>query len=200
MRNKVLTILLMIITVTFVNAQSSKYENFDSAVNALSSYYNAINSRDYTRAFGYWKTPADSFENFVKGYNETEKVRLIVEPPTSVEGAAGSLYVQIPTVLLATQKGGKKVTFSGCYTMRKSNLHPPDIPKEDVWHIYRADIKAAPTDAEIPKMLAESCAENEFPQMENKAARVLGVIGFDNENLDGVIKVPETLRQIKIFK
>ena len=73
MRNKILTTIILILTATFVNAQSDKYENFDSALNTLSSYYNAINGKDYTRAFGYWKTPIDSFENFVKGYNRHEK-------------------------------------------------------------------------------------------------------------------------------
>lgn len=200
MKNKILTFLMVLIAATFVNAQSNKYEDLDSAVNTLSSYYNAINGRDYRRAFSYWQTPIDSFENFVKGYDKTEKVRLIVEPPTLIEGAAGSLYVQIPTVLLATQKGGEEATFSGCYTMRKSNLRPPDIPKEDVWHIYRADIKTAPADAEIPQMLAESCAENEIPPMDNNAARVPGVISFGTENLDGVVKVPETIEANKDFQ
>lgn len=194
-----ITFLLLILTVTFLNAQSAKYENLDSAVNTLSSYYNAINGKDYTRAFGYWRTPVDSFENFVKGYKKTEKVRLIVEPPTSIEGAAGSLYVQIPTVLITTQKGGDKTTFSGCYILHKSNLRPPEIPKEDVWHIYRADLKAAPVEAEIPELLADACAETEIPQ-ENKAARVLGVISFGTENLDGVIKVPETIEANKDFQ
>ncbi len=198
MKQRLLIILTMIFTAVFANAQTEKYENLDSAVNTLSSYYNAVNGKDYRRAYGYWQNPADDFNKFVKGFENTEKVRLIVEPPASVEGAAGSQYVQIPAVLIAMQRGGEKEMLAGCYTMRKSNLRPQtEIRREAAWHIYRADMKTVQNDADIPALLAESCTE--LPD-KKAGAMVPGVIGFDSEDLSDAVKAPETVKANEEFQ
>ncbi len=200
MKIKFVIILLFTFFVSGSNAQSPKYENFDSATALLSSYYDAINRKDYRRAYGYWQNPSDSFENFAKGFAETEKSRLIVEPPSLIEGAAGSLYTRVPTVLVSTMKNGKRQMFAGCYTLRKSNLRPPDIPKETGWHIYRANLKAIPADADIPQTLAEACQGGENMPDDRQTARVLGVIGFESENLSDGIKAPPTVEANKDFE
>ncbi len=146
----------------FSKASSSKsseqsYENFNSPVDVLASYFNAVNRREYRRAYGYWGTPPGDYEEFARGYADTASVQLIVEPPVSIEGAAGSLYVEVPVVLVAHHNDGGEQMFSGCYTMRKSNLHPPDIPKEDVWHIYKANVTPVSGDVKIPQLLAQGC-------------------------------------------
>lgn len=135
------------------------YENLDSPVELLASYYNAINRREYGRAFGYWQTPPGNLSEFARGYAETANVRLLVEPPTVVEGAVGSLYATIPTVLLARRRDGVESIFAGCYVVRRSNLRPPDIPKEDVWHIYKAELKPVAGGASIARALARSCQD-----------------------------------------
>lgn len=199
MKNKIIALITLIFTIYSVNAQPLKFENSDSAVNLLSSYYNAINQKDYQRAFGYWRSPADSYENFVKAYAETEKVRLIVEPPTVIEGAAGSVYTQIPTVLIATMINGKQQKYAGCYTMQKSNLRPPDIPKEDAWHIYRASLNAAPSEATIPQLLTEACVEETNSSSENKQARVPGMLYSESEQPSGAISAPPAVEVNKEF-
>lgn len=193
--------LILVFFVFGVNAQTAKYENFDSATSLLASYYDAINQKDYRRAYGYWQTPPQNYEEFVKGFAETGKIRLIVEPPDRIEGAAGSLYVEIPTVLIAAQNNGKSQIFAGCYMLRKSNLRPPERPKEDVWHIYRANIKTVSPDAEIPPLLENACQENESKPNGRQPARVLGVIGFDDGRLlNNAIKLPETVEVNKEFQ
>lgn len=47
MRNRVLTVLILVLVASSANAQSPKYENPDSAVSLLSSYYDAVNRKDY---------------------------------------------------------------------------------------------------------------------------------------------------------
>ena len=149
-------------TLNFVNDQSPKsaeqrYENLDSPVELLASFYNAVNAKEYERAYRYWETPPGSLEDFARGYGETAGVQLIVEPPTHISGAAGSLYSEVPTVLVARQRDGSERIFVGCYVTRKSNLSPSDIPKEEVWRIYRASISPVAADSAIPKLLAQAC-------------------------------------------
>ena len=196
MKTKFLTLFLMAFIVSCANAQPPKYENFNSPVSLLSSYYDAVNQKDYRRAYEYWQTPTDSYENFVKGYSDTEKVRLIIEPPNRIEGAAGSLYAAVPTVLLATQKDGKQQIFSGCYTVRKSNLQP----SEDNWHIYRAILNPASPEAEIPALLAKACSQNADNQTENQPARIPGALGFDNSQLSEAISAPASAEANKDFQ
>lgn len=200
MKTKFIAILMLVFVVSCVNAQSPKYENFDSPVSLLSSYYDAVNQKDFRRAYGYWKSPSASYENFARGYADTEKVRLIVEPPTVIEGAAGSLYTQVPTVLISTMKNGKQQMYSGCYTLQKSNLRPPDIPKLDVWHIYRASLKTASANSDIPQLLDGACAENTNTPDEKTGSRILGVLGFDSQTAEQSISIPATIAANKDFE
>lgn len=141
------------------NPQVESFENLDSPVGLLASYYNAINRQEYERAYGYWEAPPNTFEDFVSGFAAITAVQVIVEPPTRYEGAAGSTYVSIPTVLLAQTSEGTLLTFAGCVVTRKSNLMPPDIPEEDVWHLFRADFTEVPNDSAIPVLLRQACPQ-----------------------------------------
>jgi hypothetical protein len=143
--------------VALAQPQGPAYENLNSPVDLLASYYDAINRKQYQRAYGYWQSPPMAYQQFANGFSDTTSVQLIVQPPTRGEGAAGSTYVQIATVLIAQHTDGSTHTYGGCFVTRKSNLQPPDIPKADVWHIYSAQLEEIPNNIYIPNQLAQSC-------------------------------------------
>lgn len=120
-------------------------------VTALSSYYRAINERDYRRAYRFWETPQSSFEQFARGFADTQSVRIMVEPAAGREGAAGSVYTEIPTIVIATTRSGNERVFAGCYVMRKSNV------RDGGWLIYRADVTMMPSSARVSRMLSQTC-------------------------------------------
>jgi hypothetical protein len=128
-------------------------------VTLLASFYNAVNAKDYERSYRYWETPPGKLEDFTRGYADTTSVQLIVEPPTRVEGAAGSQYAEVPTVIVARHRDGRERVFAGCYVTRKSNLSPTDVPKVEVWRIYNASMSPVAADAAIPKLLTEACGK-----------------------------------------
>ena len=111
-------VVLLLITAPAL-AQTGPRDDRNDPVAALASYYDAINSKDYRRAYGYWESPASSYDEFVKGFADTDRVRLLVEPPARVEGAAGSLYTELTTVVVATARSGNKHVFAGCYVLRR---------------------------------------------------------------------------------
>lgn len=151
-------VLLLLLPLS-ATAQDGAYDVQTSPVDLLASYYNAINRQDYQRAYGYWETPPNAYNDFVRGFSETVYVQVIVQPPTRMEGAAGSSYVQIPTVLIATLDDGTQQTFAGCFTARHSNLQPPDVPVEaTLWHLYSADVIEFDNTALIPELLMQACA------------------------------------------
>jgi heat shock protein HslJ len=106
----------------------------DDPVSMLASYYRLINARDYRRAYRLWESPTDSYDQFVRGFADTERVRVFFEPPARLEGAAGSSYVEVPTILIASRTRGDR-TFTGCYVLRRSN-----VSDNRGWRIYRASL------------------------------------------------------------
>jgi heat shock protein HslJ len=140
----------------FVNNQDSEpgggpNEDRSDPLSTLASYYEAINARDYRRAYGLWDSPTTSFERFASGFADTDRVRLLVEPSARVEGAAGSAYADISTIVVSTTRAGNERVFAGCYVMRRSNV------QDRGWKIYRADVAQVPSSARLSRMLSQAC-------------------------------------------
>lgn len=135
-------------------------------VQLLKSYYNAINRKEYVRAYYYWgqngnKTTSQPppYPQFEAGYGKTKAVQLTTGKVTS-EGAAGTFYFQVPVTLIATQTNGSKQAFVGCYTIRQPNPAvfgaPPFIPM----HIYSAKIQQVPKYANTAQLMQQSCSQS----------------------------------------
>jgi heat shock protein HslJ len=140
----------------FVNSSDSEPgggpgENNSDPLGTVASYYDAINARDYRRAFSFWDSPTTSFEQFARGFADTDRVRVLVEPSARVEGAAGSAYADISTIVVATSRGGSERIFAGCYVMRRSNV------QDRGWKIYRANISQVPFTTSLSRMLSQTC-------------------------------------------
>ena len=143
-------------TVSLSTPVEGPYDDRGDPVGLLASYYNAINRREYRRAWGYWENPPNpSYEDFVQGYAETVSVFLVVSPPTRFEGAAGSVYVGIPTLLIATHLDGSQHAFVGCFVARRPNL---DVNADEEWSLYSATVTATPANSTDATLLVQACA------------------------------------------
>jgi heat shock protein HslJ len=130
----------------------SPFDDRTSPVSLLASYYDAINRQEYQRAYSYWETAPDPFDEFASGFADTVSVQVIVEPPTRYGAGAGSLYANIPTVLIAQHTDGTQLTYAGCFVARTSNQLAPDA-----WSLYSADVAQVADDAAIPTLLTQVC-------------------------------------------
>lgn len=128
------------------------YTSQDTPTDVLASFYDAINKKDYRRAYGYWENPPTGYDQFAQGYADTAKVQVIAQPPTFIDAGAGNLHASIPTVLVSTKTDGSQQTFAGCYTTHKVNIQP------DVWHLAQAQIAPVDANTAIPTLLAQACA------------------------------------------
>ena len=117
----------------------------------LASYFSAINAKDYRRAYRFWESPPSSFEQFSRSFADTDRVRLLVEPSVRSEGAAGSSYAEITTIIVSTTRGGNERVFAGCYVMRRSNV------RERGWQIYRTDVSQFASGARVSRLLSQGC-------------------------------------------
>lgn len=125
------------------------------------SLYNAINRHEYARAWSYFgeAKPAADFDAFVKGYEGTESVE-IETGAASEEGAAGSVYFNLPVAIHSTAKDGKEQVFAGCYTLRRVNADIQEPPFNPL-HIDKGELK--PADGDLASALPESCGEGPPP-------------------------------------
>ncbi len=86
------------------------------------SLYNAINRKEYARAYGYFgaSRPVGEFKAFADGYAKTVSVEAKFGKVLT-EGAAGSIYSAVPVAIKSIEEGGKARFFSGCYVTRIIN-------------------------------------------------------------------------------
>ena len=119
-------------------------DDLSGPVEELRSYFNAINRKEYARAYTYWASgPGTSqlppYNTFVQGCQDTATVQLTTGQVTSDSGA-GQIYWTVPVTLAATTTSGTAQSFSGTYTLHQSQPGffgaPPFIPLS----IYSASI------------------------------------------------------------
>lgn len=136
-------------------AQQAPYLDDRSTPQALvKSLYNAINRREYARAYGYFSNPpAPTLDAYAEGYADTEGVTLIVGTPAE-EGAAGSTFFSLPVAISAF--GANEQVFAGCYTLRLAN---PQIQGDPYKPLSIEKGSLSPVSGPIETALPTSCPE-----------------------------------------
>lgn len=133
-----------------------------SPESALKAYYAAITGQALAHAFTIWngngQASQHDFDSFAAGYAQTRSATVALGTGQE-QGAAGSLYNELPAVVHATSADGSEQTFCGTYTMRRANVPPFDTLG---WHIEGAKIAphaaVAPGSPEEQQLLANGCA------------------------------------------
>lgn len=135
------------------------------AASLVRSLYNAIDRREYGRAWSYFgeKKPAKDFDTFAKGFASTGRVD-VETGAVSTEGAAGSTIFQVPVAIKAIGNDGKENVFAGCYTARLAN---PSIQGEafQPLHLERGTLNAA--EGELADAVPAQCGDGPPPPPRN---------------------------------
>src|SRR3989442_2151897 len=112
----------------------------------IRSYYNAVNRREYSRAYSYWEAGASQltlFTTFASGYANTKSVTLATTPGT-IGAGAGQTYYTVPAVVTASNSDGSTTVFSGCYTLHLGSPNPQATPPFQHPAFQSAKITKAP--------------------------------------------------------
>lgn len=96
------------------------------------SLYNAINRKEYARAYGYFgeSKPAGGFKSFTRGYDRTMSVEVKIGK-VKTEAGAGSIYSAVPVAAKSIEERARVRFFAGCYVTRIINPSlqvPPFTP------------------------------------------------------------------------
>ena len=108
----------------------------------VGSYYNAIDRKEYARAYSYFGAgAAPEYESWKDGYADTESVDVSFGQMAQ-EGAAGSIYYTLPVTLDVSRTDGTTARFAGCYTLRLAQPAIQEPPFEGM-HIESANLHEA---------------------------------------------------------
>ena len=119
-----------------------------AAVAVLQAYCDAVATRDYPRAYGLWSGKGEasgmSEQAFADSFAKYAAYDCQIGKPGSMEGAAGSSYIEIPlTVLGALTKGGG-FRLVGPVTLRRVNDVPGSTAEQRLWRITSSGLKPRP--------------------------------------------------------
>ncbi|QPC88732.1 DUF1176 domain-containing protein [Mesorhizobium sp. NBSH29] len=132
-----------------------------NAAALVQSLYNAINRREYARAWSYFgdQKPAKDLQAFAKGYEATGRVD-IETGPFSEEGAAGSIFYSVPVAIRATGTDAREHVFAGCYTARLVN---PAMQEDTFASMVIEKGTLKPAEGELAAVLPASCGDGPPP-------------------------------------
>ena len=115
------------------------------AVQVVRAYYAAVSRHDYRTAYALWHGAQD-YARFRRGYAATRSVKVRFLTAGTPEGAAGSLYLDLPVRVDAVLRSGARQHFVGHYVLRRVNDVPGSTAAQRRWHIQSARMKQVPAD------------------------------------------------------
>jgi len=111
-----------------------------AAMQVVRDYYAAVSRHDYRAAYALWHG-TQSYARFRRGYAATRTVKVTFLRAGTPEGAAGSIYIEVPVRVDALLRSGAKQHFIGRYTLRRVNDVPGSTAAQRRWHIEGARLK-----------------------------------------------------------
>jgi len=114
----------------------------------LQAFGGLLEQRKFGEAYRLWsdngRASGLSKAQFVAAYDKYAEIQSQVGAPGDSEGAAGSIYVDIPFRLYGRLKSGDAFNLVGPVTLRRVNDVPGSTEEQRRWHIYKSDLDARP--------------------------------------------------------
>jgi hypothetical protein len=146
------------VPVTGSGVPSDYLDDRSTATGLIQSYFNAINMRQYLRAYSYWEkgSKVGPYNAFQQGYQETASVKVTLGT-ISGDAGAGQRHFTVPAVLVAETTNGKTQTFAACYTLHLASPDIQGVPPFNPLAIATGTAKAARNESKTRDLLAHAC-------------------------------------------
>ena len=123
-----LCLALLLTLPAFAQTLPDYSDDRSSAADVVLSLYNAINRREYLRAYSYYQDGTLGFySRFAAGYADTDHVQVRLGEVTGDAGA-GTAHFAVPVALRATDVAGRVQVFVGCYHVSQLQPAVQDTP------------------------------------------------------------------------
>ena len=111
----------------------------------LQRYGGLLEQRHFAEAYRLWsdggRASGLAEAEFVAAYDKYAEIHSEVGTPGQTEGAAGSIYVDIPFRLYGKLKSGEPFNLIGAVTLRRVNDVPGSTEEQRRWHITQSELK-----------------------------------------------------------
>jgi hypothetical protein len=119
------------------------------AANVVQTYFALVEQRKFADAYRLWSdggraTGEATAEAFAGSFSRYSELHGQVGAPGRIEGAAGSLYVEVPVTTYGRTSGGQAEYRTGKAVLRRVNDVPGSTPEQRAWHIQSMPLKPAP--------------------------------------------------------
>lgn len=123
-------------------------ESGQGAANVVQSYFALIEQGRYGDAWRLWsdggRASGMSESEFAASFERYREFHAQVGAPGEIEGAAGSLYVQVPVQAYGRLRDGRPFNMAGSVTLRRVNDVPGSTPEQRRWHIFQSALRPRP--------------------------------------------------------
>ncbi|QAY77810.1 hypothetical protein [Sphingosinicella sp. BN140058] len=118
------------------------------AANVVQTYFAMIEGGKYGDAWRLWsdggKASGMTRDAFAASFAKYAEYHAQIGAPGAIEGAAGSLYVEVPVVVYGRLKSGAEVHMNGPVTLRRVNDVDGSTAEQRKWHIASTALKPRP--------------------------------------------------------
>jgi hypothetical protein len=139
--------------------KSNFIDNRSGPIETVSSLLNAINLKQYVRAYSYFQNPVTfpgPYDPYAAGYSGTDVIKATFGVAQS-EGAAGSLYFKVPLAMQVLTTSGATQTFVGCYTLHLAQPSIQAAPPFQPLGIIAGNFKQVANGTNINALLPTAC-------------------------------------------
>lgn len=119
--------------------------NDEDARQLLRDYYTRIRSGDFAGAQSAWaaaEAAAPSAAQLAAEFSGASTIDLRMGDPRPAEGAAGTIYIEVPATITTTLADGSVRQQAGRYTLRRSQVDGA-TPEQRAWKIAAVDLRDA---------------------------------------------------------
>src|SRR3546814_6508705 len=85
-----------------------------------------------------------TFDEFKESFSKYQEYHANIGAPGRIEGAAGSLYVEVPVQVYGRLNTGEEFNMLGSVQLRRVNDVPGSTPEPRQWHIAVSNVKPRP--------------------------------------------------------
>lgn len=120
----------------------------EGAGQVLQQYGGLLEQRKFAAARRLWgdngRASGLTEIEFVEAYSKYSEIHAEVGRPGNAEGAAGSIYTEVPVRLYGKLNSGGPFNLVGTMTLRRVNDVPGSTDEQRRWHIISSSLKPRP--------------------------------------------------------
>jgi hypothetical protein len=110
------------------------------AANVVQIFYALVEQGRVGEAKRLWSDPAEA-DRYARGLQAYREYHAQIGAPGTMEGAAGSSYVEVPIQAYGRLKNGDAFSALGTVTLRRVNDVPGSTAEQRKWHIVKIEMR-----------------------------------------------------------